>query len=71
MMLDSRQRRIALLPVAPEEADVAFRGNVRIEGILVTELSADEKENLQRILRLLLEPYRQSDREEAVAALRR
>jgi hypothetical protein len=70
-MLDGRQRQLALLPQAPDEAEVAFRGNGRIDGIPVTELSADQKENLQRVLRLLLEPYRQSDRDEAVAALNR
>ena len=45
--------------------------NLGIDGIPVTELSADQKTNLQRVLRLLLEPYRQSDRDEAVAALKR
>jgi hypothetical protein len=70
-MLDGRQRRLALLPEAPDEAEIAFRGNGRIDGVPVTELSRDQKENLQRVLRLLLEPYRQSDRDEAVAALKR
>jgi hypothetical protein len=70
-MLDGRQRQLALRPEAPDEAAVAFRGNGRIEGVPVTELSADQKENLQRVLRLLLEPYRQSDRDEAIAALNR
>jgi hypothetical protein len=70
-MLDGRQRRLALLPEAPDEAEIGFRGDGRIDGIPVTELSRDQKENLQRVLRLLLEPYRQSDRDEAVAALKR
>jgi hypothetical protein len=70
-MLDGRQRSLALQPQAPDEAEVGFRATDRIEGIPVTELSADQKEHLQRVLRLLLEPYRQSDRDEAVTALNR
>lgn len=71
-MLDGRQRKLALRPEAPDEAEIAFRGrDGRFEGIPVTELSRDQKEQLQRVLRLLLEPYRQSDRDEAVAALNR
>ena len=70
-MLDGRQRRLALLPEAPDEGEIGFRGDGHIDGIPVTELTADQKENLQRVLRLLLEPYRQSDRDEAVAALKR
>ncbi len=71
-MLNGRQRNMALEAAAPDESRIAFRGREgEFDGIPVTELTRDQKEELQRVLRLLLEPYRQSDREEAVACLRR
>lgn len=71
-MLDGKQRAAALQPEAPDEARIAFQGrNGRFQGIAVSELSRDQKEHVQGVLQLLLQPYRQSDREEAVAALRR
>jgi hypothetical protein len=36
----------------------------------VTELSSDQKEHLQKVVQLLIEPYRQSDRDEAIACLK-
>jgi len=37
----------------------------------VTELSKDQREHVQKVLQLLLEPYRQSDQDEALAALKK
>ena len=34
------------------------------------ELSADQKEHLQKVVQMLVEPYRQSDRDEAIACLK-
>ncbi len=71
-MLDGRQQRLALVDRRPDESAVAFRGpNGQFPGIPVAELSRDQKSELQRVLRLLLEPYRVEDRDEALTCLQR
>jgi hypothetical protein len=69
--LDGKQRELALVPAAPYESDVAFRGREgKFEGIPVSELSTDQKARVQEVLRKLIEPYRQSDQDEVVACLK-
>ncbi len=69
-VLDGRQRELALMKKLPEERNVAFRGaGGRFPGVPLTELSPDQRAEAQRILRTLIEPYRQRDRDEVVAAL--
>jgi hypothetical protein len=65
-MLDGKQQKQALLREGlPEESRVGFRGkDGTFQGLPVSELSPDQKEHLQQVLKLLLEPYRQSDRDE-------
>jgi hypothetical protein len=71
-MLDGRQQRLAMVERRPPESAVAFRGpNGQFPGIPVTELSRDQKEELQRVLMFLLEPYRKEDQDEALACLQR
>ena len=71
-MLDGKLRDQALLPAAPDEGEVAFRGaKGKFTGAAVADMARDQKEHLQKILRLLLEPFRQSDVDEAVAALKK
>jgi hypothetical protein len=70
-MLDGKQQKLALLPEAPDEAEIAFRGkDGKFPGLPIREMSADQKSHMQEILRKLIEPYRQSDRDEAVACLK-
>ncbi len=70
-MLDGKQRKLALRPSSPIEQDVWFQGaDGKFPGIPVTELSSDQREDLQKVLKKLLEPYRQSDREEVIACLK-
>ncbi len=70
-MLDGRQRALALLPELPEEHAVELRGaDAPATGIPIAELSRDQREEAQRILRALVDPFRQSDRDEVSAALR-
>jgi hypothetical protein len=70
-MLDGRQRALALVEDLPEESAVGLRGaGGRFPGIPLTELSSDQREEAQRVLRALIDPFRQSDRDEVVAALR-
>jgi hypothetical protein len=69
--LDEKQRKLALIAAAPYESDVGFKGREgKFEGIPVSELSSDQKERVQEVLRKLIEPYRQSDQDEVVACLK-
>ena len=69
-MLSGKQREQALIDGRPEESEVGFRGaEDRFDGIPVAELSADQQEHVQSVLQKLIEPYRQSDRDEVVACL--
>jgi hypothetical protein len=70
-MLDGAQRKKALLVEAPDEAQIAFQGKEgKFPGVPIKSLSADQREHMQKVLQKLIEPYRQSDRDEAVACLK-
>lgn len=70
-MLDGKQQKTALISNTPLERMVHFQGpSGQFPGLPVTELSADQREHLEKVLTTLLEPYRQSDREEARACLK-
>lgn len=71
-MLNGKQREAALLAKRPRESAVAFRGTKGgFPGIPVAELSGDQKNELQKVLALLLQPYRKEDQEEALECLRK
>ena len=75
-MLDGEQQQAALVRRGlPRESRVAFKGATdnrppnrrrrpRFQGIPVAQLSADQQENLQGVLKTLLAPYREIDRQE-------
>lgn len=69
--LDGKQQKLALVRRGlPREQRVGFKGQRgRFQGIPITELSADQKQRVQEVLRKLVEPYRQSDRDEVIACL--
>ena len=70
-MLDGKQRKQALLVDAPDEAQIALQGKEgKFPGIPIRDLSGDQKNHLQQVLQKLIEPYRQSDQDEAVACLK-
>jgi hypothetical protein len=69
-MLDGRQRSAALSDQLPREQAIAFRRGP-IPGLPVSELTGDQREELDRVLASLLEPYRVSDRDEARRCLAR
>jgi hypothetical protein len=70
-MLDGKQREQALLPKAPGERLVHFQGKEgKFPGVAVADLAADQKKVVQDALSLLVEPYRASDRAEALKALK-
>jgi hypothetical protein len=68
-MLGGKQQKQALVANMPREQDSGFRSPAEIAGLPVTEMSSDQKEHLQGVLKLLLEPYRTDDQNEALACL--
>lgn len=70
-MMDGKQRAKALVAKLPKEQESGFRGaGGQFPGIPVTELSSDQKEQVQKTLAKLIEPYRQSDKDEVAACLK-
>ena len=71
-MFDGKQRERALvLTGMPSEELVGFRGaKGKFDGLPVTEFSADQKSHLQSVLKLLLEPFRQSDQDDISRCLK-
>ena len=67
-MLDEKQRKAALFGKTPKEQAVSFRGEKIAEasGLAVSEMLRDQKEEMQRVLKMLIAPYRVEDRDEAL-----
>ena len=71
-MLSRKQQKGALVERRPHEAAVGFQGlKGEFPGLPVTELSADQKGELQKVLLSLVEPYRKEDQDEALECLGR
>jgi hypothetical protein len=71
-MLDGKQQKVALVAKRPAEAAVGFHGDKGMfPGIPIADLSADQKAELQKVLGLLIEPFRKEDQEEALACLKK
>ncbi|MFN0195696.1 MAG: DUF3500 domain-containing protein [Planctomycetaceae bacterium] len=69
-MLDGKQREKALIETAPDESAVGFReAGSSLPGLAIGEMSSDQKGQMQKVLDSLIAPYRNSDREEALACL--
>ncbi len=70
-MLDGKQREQALVAKLPREQDSGFRGpDGKRPGIPVSELAGDQQSLVREVLQKLIEPYRQTDREEALACVK-
>ncbi len=70
-MLDGKQRDKALVAKTPREQKVGFQGDKgTFLGLPVADMTSDQKELVQKTLQKLVEPYRQSDRDEAIAAIK-
>ena len=71
-MLDDGQRQKALLSNSPPEAKVQFQGpSGKFPGLAVSEMSGDQKKQLQKVLAMLVEPFRKEDKEEALDCLQK
>ncbi len=63
-MLDGRQRQAALVRRPPRENAIGFPGGARRPGLEVGDLAEDQRRELDRVVSLLLEPFRAADRDE-------
>ncbi len=71
-MLDGKQRKMALQARIPAEAAVGFRGpDGEFPGLHVSELSHDQREQLEKTMRVMLEPYRNADSDDVQACLKK
>ena len=71
-MLEPKQQKVALVERRPAEAAVGFRGpKGEFPGIPVKELAAEQKKQLQKVLGLLIEPFRKEDQDEALECLQK
>ena len=69
--LDPKQREKALLAKAPKEDQVSIQGESgKFPGMAVGELSSDQKDLVESVIKVILAPYRKEDVEEAVAVLK-
>lgn len=69
--LDGKQRESALVKKAPPESAVQLQGTGgKFPGIGVGELSTDQKELVEKVIKIILAPYREDDVEEAVALMK-
>ena len=69
--LDAKQAKVALLNKAPTESAVDLQGPGKTyPGLAVSELSADQKELVEKTLKVLLGPYRSEDTDEVMAILK-
>jgi hypothetical protein len=70
-MLDGKQREKALMATTPQEQKAGFQGDKGMfPGLAVSDMTSDQKELVQKTLQKLIEPYRQGDRDEVLAALK-
>ncbi|RLS57856.1 MAG: DUF3500 domain-containing protein [Planctomycetota bacterium] len=69
-ILDGKQREKALIKDLPSESEVPFQGEKGMfPGLPIGEMTADQKTVAQDVLKSLIEPYRQSDKDEVVKCL--
>lgn len=71
-LLDDKQKKAALVKTSPKEAAVQFRGEKAKEqpGLLISELTGDVRKEIQKVLEVLIEPFRTEDRDECQAMLK-
>jgi hypothetical protein len=68
--LDGTQRKAALQPKAPPESAVPVQGkDGKFPGVTVGTLSSDQKALVEKVIKVVLAPYREEDVEEAMAVL--
>lgn len=67
--LDAEQRKIALEPKSRPESDITLRSS-DYQGLAVSDLSADQKQLVEQVMRDLLRPFREQDADEVLRILK-
>ena len=71
-VLDGKQRDVALVARRPAEAGVNFRGpDGKRPGLPVSEMTSDQKAEVNKVLMSLIEPYRKEDQAEVGECLKK
>jgi hypothetical protein len=71
-LLDPDRQKKALVEKRPKESAVGFRGTKgTFTGIAVAELDSAQKQELQKTLSMLIEPFRKEDQDEALLCLKK
>ena len=71
-VLDGKQRDLAMVSRLPAESAVSFRGTKgKFPGIPVSEMTSDQKGELQKVLTSLIQPYREVDQKEIQECLKK
>ncbi len=69
--MDGKQREKALLEKAPRENAVELQGaSGKFPGVAIGELARDQKELVEKVMKVILSPYREKDVDEAMAILK-
>ena len=69
--LDAKQAKQALLPKAPPESRVPIQGKAgKFPGISVGSLSSDQRDLVEKTIKVILSPYREADVDEALKMLK-
>lgn len=70
--LDPKHRKKALLQKAPRENAVPIQGDgAKYPGLAVGELSSDQQDLVEKVIKVILAPYRTEDVDEALAILKK
>ncbi len=71
-LLDDKQKKASRVKKSPSESAVGFKGDKAKDqpGLLISELTGDVRKELQKVLEVLVEPFRTEDRDECVAMLK-
>lgn len=70
-MLDGKQRKTALIPQAPKETKIHFKKSANaISGLQISDMSKDQKQEMQNVLTSLIQPFRTSDQAEVRKCLK-
>src|SRR5262249_55047652 len=71
-LLDGKQQEKSLVARRPAESAVEFRGKGgKYPGLPVAEMTADQKEQLQKFLQTLIAPFRTEDQDEVRQCLQK
>ena len=71
-LLDDKQKKQSRVKKSPKESAVGFQGEKAKEqpGLLISDLTGDVKKEMQKVLEVLIEPFRTEDRDEVAAMLK-